>query len=104
MPRRVDVDGLNGLVASGKKLLVIFSAEWCGQSKMARMLVEKVKVAYPEIEFVEVDVDDNDMWGNDTLDIKVVPTFVGYDSRQTIFNQKEYQIEEDLIKLLEQIK
>ncbi len=104
MPRRVNVDELNTLVASGKKLLVKFSAEWCGQCKMARQLIEKVKVNYPEIEFVEVDVDDNDMWGNETLDIKVVPTFVGYDTRQTIFNQREYQVEEDFIKLLEQIK
>ncbi len=104
MANRIDVNELNSLVASGKKVFVKFSAEWCGECKMTEILINKVKVDYPEIEFVEVDVDDNDMWDNDSLNIKVVPTFVGFDNKQTIFNQPEYQVEANLRKLLDQLK
>ncbi len=103
MPHRINIDQLNSLVSSGKKLLVKFSAEWCGQSKMAALLIEKVKQDYPDIEFVEIDVDDHNLWDNDTLKIKLVPTFVGYHNRQTVFNESDYQIEEDLRKLLDEL-
>ncbi len=103
MPNRKNIDELNSLVSSGRKLLVKFSAEWCGQCKMAALLIDKVKKDYPDIEFVEIDVDDHNLWDNDSLKIKVVPTFVGFNHKQTIFNEPEYQIEEKLRKLLDQL-
>ncbi len=102
--KRINIDELNSKVASGNKLLVIFSAEWCGECKMTQVLINKIKDDYPEIEIVDVDVDDNDMWDNDTLNITSVPTFVGYNDKQTVFNQPEYQVEDNLRKLLDQLK
>ncbi len=104
MAKRIDLNELNSLVANGKKLFVKFSAEWCGQCKMASLLLDKVQLDYPDIEFVEVDVDDNELWDHETLKISVVPTFVGFKNRETIFNQPEYQVEDSLRQLLEQMK
>ncbi len=102
--KRIDIQELNSTVETGKSILAVFSAEWCGQCKMTAMLIEKIAPDYPEIEIVDIDVDDNGMWDNETLDIKSVPTFVGYKDKQIVFNQPEYQVEDNLRKLLEQLK
>lgn len=103
MSHRINIDNLNSLVSSGKKIFVKFSAEWCGECKMTGLLIDKVKVDYPEIEFVEIDVDDNDLWENETLNITEVPTFVGYNDKQKVFVSSGYQIEEELRILLDQL-
>ncbi len=102
--KRIKIEELNTLISNGETLLVVFSAEWCGQCKMASMLIEKIKGDYPEVNIVDVDVDDNGMWDNDTLKITSVPTFVGYKNKQIIFNEPGYQLEENLRKLIEQLK
>lgn len=104
MANRVDIEKLNSLIASGRKIFVKFSAEWCGQCKMAAILIEKVKQDYPEVEVVELDVDDNGLWDNENFNISVVPTYVGYNNKQRVFNQPEYQVEEDMRKLFDQLK
>ncbi len=101
MPHRINVEELNSKVASGKKLIVKFSAEWCGQCRMSSLLIEKIKHDYEDIEFVELDIDDNNMWENDTLNIKVVPTFIGYDNKHIIINESGYHNEEELRSLIE---
>lgn len=103
MSKRVDLNELNTLVASGKKLLVIFSAEWCGQCKMTKLLIEKVQGNFPDIEIVEVDVDDNDLWDHETLKITKVPTFVGFKEKQTVFNEPGYKVENALIELFNKL-
>ncbi len=101
---RINIDTLNSMVAKGEKLLVVFSAEWCGQCKMTKMLIEQVRVDYPEIKIVEIDVDDHELWDDSSLNITSVPTFVGFNNKQTQFNQPGYQGEESLRSLFEQLK
>ncbi len=104
MSKRVDLKQLNSLVADKNKLLVMFSAEWCGQCKMNDIVIQEIKDNYPDIDFIEVDVDDNMLWDNDVLNIKSVPTFIGFSNRQTLFTEQGYQSKEDLIKLIKQIE
>lgn len=102
--RKINIEELNSLVANNTTLLVKFSAEWCGQCKMASLLIDKIEGNFPEVEFVEVDVDDNNLWDNETLKITEVPTFVGYKNKTTVFNQPGYQVEDKLVELLNTLK
>lgn len=103
MPHRIDLEKLNTVVSQGGKLLVLFSTEWCGESRMTNLLIEELRENYSEIEFVEIDIDDNDLWENENLNLLSSPTVVGYNNRKVIFNVKGYQFKEDLIKLLDSI-
>ncbi len=102
--KKVNIQELNSLVANNTTLMVKFSAEWCGQCKMASLLIDKVKGDFSEVEFVEVDVDDNNLWDDGTLNITEVPTFVGFKNKTTVFNQPGYQVEDKLVELLNKLK
>lgn len=104
MSKRVTLEELNTLIESGDKLLVKFGAEWCGQCKMADLLIEKVISNYSDIQVIEVDVDDNELWDNETLKITEVPTFVGFKDKGSVFNEPGYKVEDELIKLIDQLK
>lgn len=100
---KINFEELNKKIELGEVLFVSFSAEWCGQCKMSKLLIEKLKGDYPHINFVEVDVDDNGMWDNDKFNISQVPTFVGFKDKKIIFNASGYQVEEALKELLNQL-
>ncbi len=101
--KKISIDELKELVLTGKKVFVKFSTEWCGQCKMTSILMNKLKPDYSEIEFIEVDVDDNGLWDHEIFKISVVPTFVGFNKGETLFNKSEYQVEEKLKELLNSI-
>ncbi len=42
-----------------KPVLVDFSAAWCGPCKMLKPVLEKVAARHPEIDVIEVDVDES---------------------------------------------
>ncbi|NQX83536.1 MAG: thioredoxin family protein [Mycoplasmataceae bacterium] len=100
---RITIEELNIKILNNEVLFVSFTTEWCGQCKMSKLLINKVKKNYSNIIFVDVDVDDNDLWDNNILNISQVPTFVGFKGKKTIFNESGYQIEDDLINLLNKL-
>ena len=100
---RISLDELNSKIMNEEVIFAVFSAEWCGQCKMSKLLIEKVMHDFPNVIFVEVDVDENKLWDDDTLKISQVPTFVGFKNKSTTFNVSGYQVEEELIKLLKQL-
>lgn len=97
---RITIQELNKRSANNEEIFVLFSAEWCGQCKMAKLLINKLKDNYKNFIFVEVDVDDENLWDHETLNIKQVPTFVGFKNKKIIFNASGYQTEENLTLLL----
>ncbi len=103
MSRRITLEEFTQKNAEGEKMFVKFSAEWCGQCKMSELILDKVQASYPNIQFIELDVDDNGLWNNDSLDISEVPTYVGFNNRQTIFNHKGYKNEKEIIALLNEL-
>lgn len=69
------------------KTFVMFSAEWCGECKMNFPMVEIVEKNTPEIKFVKIDVDQNELWDedkNENFQIKSVPTFIIYQNGEKI--------------------
>jgi len=59
---KIKIDNLNKKIENDEKLLLLIVAEWCGQCKMSKELLEKIIVNYSDIVFVEIDVDDNNLW------------------------------------------
>ena len=55
--------------------VIKFSAEWCGPCKAMAPLFKKASEAYPDIKFIDSDVEDNpDM--AEKYHIRNVPTFI----------------------------
>ena len=97
---KIEFKELNNKIEMDNNLLIVFSSEWCGQCKMTKLLIEKVKSDYPNLVFVEINVDDNNLWENEKLNIKSIPTFVGYKNKEQSFNTPGYQTEENLREIL----
>ncbi|KAF9998002.1 hypothetical protein BGZ80_004053 [Entomortierella chlamydospora] len=47
----------NDLIQSGKKVIVNFTASWCGPCKLIVPKFEELSKKYSDIEFVKVDID-----------------------------------------------
>ncbi len=62
------------------KLIVIdFKASWCAPCKAIKPFVEYLKENYPNVEFHEIDIEDETREAMiSCLDIKKVPTFLYY--------------------------
>jgi thioredoxin 1 len=65
---------------NNNKLIVIdFKATWCNPCKAIKPFVEYLKENYPNVEFHEVDIEDEDHEDMvQSFEIKKVPTFVYY--------------------------
>ncbi len=100
---RIDIEELNNRIKNHKLVVVIFSTEWCGQCKMSKILVEKIRKKFKDVHFFEIDVDDNNLWDNENFDIKEVPTFLGFKNKERIFLESGYQTEEKLTNLLKKL-
>lgn len=97
---RINIEELNKKVNNEQVILAVFSAEWCGQCRMSKLLIKKIKGDFPNIIFVEIDIDDNKLWDENTLKISQVPTFIGFKEKKIIFNESGYQSEIILRELL----
>ncbi|XP_048194798.1 thioredoxin [Perognathus longimembris pacificus] len=63
------------LDAAGDKLVVVdFSATWCGPCKMIKPFFHALSEKYPNVMFLEVDVDDCQDVAAD-CEVKCMPTF-----------------------------
>lgn len=100
---KINFKDLNLIIEKNEKILIMFSTKWCGQCKMASLLIEKIRNDFSAIKFIEVDVDDDDLWDHKEINIIEVPTFIGYTNKKRILNVGGYQIEENLRKLLKKL-
>ncbi len=55
----VNADEFNELRSNGN-VVVDFYADWCGPCKMLGPIIEKVSEDYPDVNFVKVNVDENE--------------------------------------------
>ena len=64
---------------SNKLMVLDFKASWCGPCKAIKPFLEYLKENYPNVEFHEVDIEDEDRESIvNNFDIQKVPTFVYY--------------------------
>ncbi|XP_033029370.1 thioredoxin-like [Lacerta agilis] len=69
--------------AGGKLIVVDFSATWCGPCKMIKPFFHSLLEKYPDVVFIEIDVDDaQDVAAH--CDVKCMPTFQFYKNNQKV--------------------
>ncbi|XP_027695082.1 thioredoxin [Vombatus ursinus] len=69
---------------AGQKLVVVdFSATWCGPCKMIKPFFHSLGEKYPDVIFIEVDVDDCQDVAAD-CEVKCMPTFQFYKSGKKV--------------------
>ena len=69
------LDEFQACVAGNKKVVVDFTATWCGPCKMIGPYFEECAGQYPDITFVKVDVDDNADTAQ-ACQVSAMPTFI----------------------------
>lgn len=90
---------LNEEIASGKKFLVIFTVDWCGESLMTRKhILPKLKETFPNLILHEVDIDENNLWNESKIKIMEAPTFFLFSNKSIIKRWDGYKNNEELIK------
>ena len=68
---------------SSKLIVLDFKATWCAPCKSIKPYVEYLKEHYTNVDFYEIDIEDEDTESiTKTFDIKKLPTFIYYKNGQ----------------------
>lgn len=85
---------------SSKPLFVIFSTTWCGVCKMNLPVLQPIISQYDNlIDFVSIDVDEENAWqedGNEKYAINTVPTYHLYYQQKLLFKHSNFLTPESL--------
>ncbi len=88
------------LIQSHSKVLVDFTATWCGPCKVLSPILEEVKKELgDELKIVKVDVDKNPQLAQ-SQQIQGVPTLVLYENGQQKWRQSGVVPKHELLKML----
>jgi thioredoxin 1 len=88
------------LQSEGKKLLVQYTATWCGPCKALTPRLSNLSNRYEDITFVKVDIEEN-MDSAVELGISTVPTVMIYDGDTLINRSVGANIDSVYIKILD---
>jgi thioredoxin 1 len=88
------------LQSEGKKLLVQYTAMWCGPCKALTPRLTTLSSKYPDITFVKVDVDEN-MDAIGELEIRSVPTIMIYNGDTLVNRSTGANIDSVYTKILD---
>lgn len=75
-----DIEKLSLLPTQYNKLIIDYSASWCTPCKQIHPIVCNLQKEYPQIQFVQVDIDKADI-----SFIKTVPTFHFFHNGKKVF-------------------
>jgi len=64
----------DAIVAGDKLVVVDFTATWCGPCQMMAPIFEALSQEYPDVQFIKVDVDQNDETAA-ACGVEAMPTF-----------------------------
>ena len=71
------------LQSKGEKVLVQYTASWCGPCKALTPRLSNISNSYPNVTFLKVDVDKN-MNEAVSLEIRSVPTVIIYEGNEVV--------------------
>lgn len=85
--------------ATEKPVLVDFSAPWCGPCRIQRPVLQSFADAHPEVEVVELDIQDSPKVAN-ALRIQSVPTLVLFRGGEPVVRARGLQTASKLEAML----
>ncbi len=101
---RLTLQNLEQKITNEEKVVVLVLADWCGQCRMQKAIIEKHKDAFEGIIFTEIDAETEKIWDHSTYQIKSVPTFLFFKNGELTNTIEGYQYEKDFLTLLNQFK
>jgi len=81
--KEINFNELKELQSSNKKILLDVKAKWCQPCKILTPKLESIEKDYEHVEFVMLDVDDNQQ-DCINMGIKGVPTVIVYDGENVV--------------------
>jgi thioredoxin 1 len=81
--KKITIEELKNLQKENKKIIVDFSASWCGPCKILLPTLEKISNEMTDVEVVKIDVDEQSEFISE-YGIRGVPTVIIYNGEQQI--------------------
>jgi len=81
--KKITIEELKNLQKENKKIIVDFSASWCGPCKILLPTLEKISDEMTDVEVVKIDVDEQSEFISE-YGIRGVPTVIIYNGEQQI--------------------
>ena len=101
MVQELEQDNLAAIVAENKKVVVQFSASWCGNCRIMKPKFKKLAIENESISFVIVDAE-KFVESRKLADVSNLPTFATFVDG-TLINQTQTNKAEVLIELVQEI-
>ena len=92
MYRELEIDNLEELVNSGKKVAVQYGASWCGACKVSKPKFKKLSKENEDIDFIYVDVDKFPR-SRSLANVRALPTFASFDNKEKVHQTQGNKIE-----------
>ena len=97
----LETDTLSDVINSNEKVIVQFSASWCGNCKIMKPKFKKMASENESIEFVVIDAEKNPI-SRKLANVSNLPTFATYQNG-VLVNQTQTNKAEVLAELLKEI-
>jgi len=97
----LNTDTLNEVLLNNQKVIVQFSASWCGNCRIMKPKFKKLATENEDITFVIVDAE-NSPESRKLADVSNLPTFVSFVNGELV-NQTQTNKQEVLAELLKEI-
>ena len=87
------------VIDSGKKVLVDFSAEWCGPCRMVEPVLEEMSKSHKDVEFKRVNIDDYEYLAQQ-YGVMSIPCMVLFDGGKEVSRVVGFRSREELEKMI----
>ena len=78
-----EINDLKYFVENNKKVIILFSSNWCHFCKKVKPIYKKVSLEYKNINFVKVNIDHSEEL-MDFFNVERIPFFIGFQNSKKI--------------------